>query len=181
MAQATTLHHFAIDLANVDRDVYRAFEFKAARHPSESGEYFAVRVLAYALEHAEGIAFSKGGISDPDEPAIVIRDLTGAIRSWIEIGTPSAERLHKASKSAPRVAAYLHRDPAPYVKQLARERIHRASEIELYVIERPVIDSLAARLERRMSLGVSVTESRLFVTVGSDVIDGAIERVAIAS
>ena len=66
-----------------------------ARHPSESEEYLWTRVLAYALEFTDGIGFSRGGISDPDEPPLAVRDLTGAYRSWIEIGAPDADRLHK--------------------------------------------------------------------------------------
>jgi uncharacterized protein YaeQ len=42
----------------------------------ESAEYLVTRLLAYCLEYQEGIAFSKG-LSEPEEPAIVVRDLTG--------------------------------------------------------------------------------------------------------
>jgi len=42
-----------------------------ARHPSESEEYLIARVLAYLLEFAEGIEFSRG-VSDPAEPTTAI-------------------------------------------------------------------------------------------------------------
>ena len=86
------------------------------------------RILAYAREFREGIAFSPG-LSDPDEPAIAVRDLTGAIESWIDIGLPDAARLHKASKASPRVAVYTHKDPAQLVERLGGERIHRADAL----------------------------------------------------
>jgi len=54
------------------------------------------RLLAYCLEYTDGIEFSKG-LSDPDEPAMSVRDLTGARQSWVEVGTPDAARLHKAA------------------------------------------------------------------------------------
>jgi uncharacterized protein YaeQ len=110
MAQGATLYTFDIDLADADRDVYETLALRAARHPSESEEYLLTRMLAYALELTEGIAFSSGGLSDPDEPAIAVRDLTGAIRSWIDIGSPDAARLHRASKASPRVVVYTHKD-----------------------------------------------------------------------
>jgi uncharacterized protein YaeQ len=69
--------------SHVDRGVYETLELRLARHPSESPEYLVTRLLAYCLEYTEGIAFSKG-LSDPDEPAIVVRDLTGALRAWIK-------------------------------------------------------------------------------------------------
>jgi uncharacterized protein YaeQ len=103
MAQTATIYNFDIDFADDDRGVYESLSLRVARHPSESEEYLVTRVLAYCLEYTGGVAFSKG-LCEPDEPAIVVRDLTGAIRSWVEIGTPDAARLHKASKASPRVA-----------------------------------------------------------------------------
>ena len=78
-------------------------------HPSESAEYLVTRLLAYCLELTEGIEFT-AGLSNGDEPAIVVRDLTGRLLSWIEVGTPDADRLHRASKLVDRVAVYTHRD-----------------------------------------------------------------------
>ncbi|MEP6691425.1 MAG: YaeQ family protein, partial [Gemmatimonadaceae bacterium] len=149
MALSSTVYTLTIQLANVDRGVYETLALRVARHPSETEEYLLTRVLAYCLEYAEGIEFSKG-LSEPDEPAIAVRDLTGALRAWIEIGAPDAARLHKASKAAPRVVVYTHKDPVQYVRQLAGERIHRADAIELYAVDRDLLAALAARLERRM-------------------------------
>src|SRR5687768_11659215 len=99
MALTATIYNLEIDLADADRRVYESLAMRVARHPSESEEYLVTRILAYALEFCEGIAFSSG-LSDPDEPAISVRDLTGTIQSWIDIGIPDAARLHKASKVA---------------------------------------------------------------------------------
>ena len=111
MALSATIHTFDIDLSDVDRGVYQSLNLRVAQHPSESADYLVARVLAYCLEFAEGIEFSKG-LSDPDEPAILVRDLTGQLQAWIEIGLPAAERLHRASKTAPRVVVYAHKDAA---------------------------------------------------------------------
>ena len=93
MALTATIYNFDIDLADSDRGVYETIALRVAQHPSESDEYLIGRVLAYLLEYAEGIEFSRG-VSDPDEPMIAIRDLTGRIQSWIDIGTPDGARLH---------------------------------------------------------------------------------------
>src|SRR5215217_7284636 len=105
LALTATIHNFDVELADSDRGVYESLALRVARHPSESEEYLVTRLLAYLLEYAKGIEFSRG-VSEPDEPAIAVRDLTGAIKTWIEIGTPGAARLHKASKSGARVAVY---------------------------------------------------------------------------
>ena len=91
MALTSTLYNFDIDLADSDRGVYETLALRVARHPSESEDYLVARVLAYAMEYTEGIEFSSGGLSSPDDPALVVRDLTGTVRSWIEIGTPNAD------------------------------------------------------------------------------------------
>ena len=144
---------------------------RVARHPSESEEYLVTRILAYALEFCEGIAFSSG-LSDPDEPAISVRDLTGTIQSWIDIGIPDAARLHKASKAAPRVAVYTHKDPTQLVNRLSGERIHRVEELELYAVDRRLIGELAARLDRRTAFGLSISEGDLYISIGTDTLTG---------
>src|SRR3982751_1979830 len=123
MALGATIYNFDIDLSDTNRNIFESLSLRLARHPSESEEYLVTRLLAYLLEFTEGIEFSRG-ISTPDEPAIAVRDLTGAITSWIDVGTPDAARLHKASKATRRVAVYTHKDPAMFLKQLAGEKIH---------------------------------------------------------
>ena len=76
MALTATIYNFDVQLADIDRGVYESLSFKAAQQPSETAEYLLSRVLAYCLEYAEGIAFSKG-IAEPDVPALAVRDLTG--------------------------------------------------------------------------------------------------------
>jgi uncharacterized protein YaeQ len=175
VALTATIHTFLIGLSDVDRGVYETLELKAARHPSESAEHLVVRVLAYCLEYAEGIAFSRG-ISEPEQPALAVRDLTGALKAWIDIGSPDAARLHKAGKAAPRVAVYTHKDPVLLQRQLAGEKIHRPEELELYAIDRDLVAGLVQRLERRMKFDLSVTDRHLFLSIGDATLSGAVER-----
>lgn len=177
MALNATIYNFDIELADTDRHVYDTLSLRVARHPSESEEYLVARVLAYLLEYKEGIEFSRG-VSDPDEPAISIRDLTGAMTVWIDIGTPDAARLHKASKAASRVAVYTHKDPAQFLRQLEGEKIHRADALELYAIDRAFVAALVSRLERRVAFSVSVTDRDLFVSIGEDTLTGSIVRLS---
>lgn len=178
MALGATIYTLAIELADADRHVYESLALRVARHPSESEEYLVGRVLAYALEYTDGIAFSRG-VSEAGEPAIVVRDLTGAIRHWIEVGTPHAERLHKAAKSADRVAVYVHKDPAQYLGQLAGARIHRRDALALHAIDRDLIAALVVRLERRMAFSLSVVERDLYLSIGTDMLTGRVTPLAL--
>ena len=176
MALQATIYNFDIELADSDRGVYESLALRVARHPSESEDHLIARLLAYLLEFVDGLAFSRG-ISDPDEPAIAVRDLTGAVETWIEVGTPDAARLHKASKAARRVVAYTHKDPRQFLNQLAGEKIHRADQLELYSIDRALVSALVARLERRVALSVAIVERELYVAIGTENLHGPVVRL----
>lgn len=178
MALTSTMYTWALELSDVDRGVYESLEVRMAMHPSESPEYFVARFLAYALEYAEGIGFSKG-VSDPDDPTVSVRDLTGTLTTWIEIGTPDAARLHKASKAARRVAVYVHKEPTVWLRQLAGERIHKADAIDIRVLDRELVDSMVEQLDRRMRCTVSVTDGTLFVDCGKGTLSGTVTPVRI--
>ncbi|NKY36901.1 YaeQ family protein [Nocardia speluncae] len=169
MAIGATLHTFAVQLSDVDRGVYQELELRLARHPSESAEFLVTRLLAYCLEYEDGIAFSDGGVSSTDEPAVLVRDLTGQITAWIEVGAPDADRVHRGSKLAGRAAVYTHRDPSKVLAGLAGKRIHRGETIPLYSFGRTFVDAAAAALERRNSATLSVLERQLYLELnGTD-------------
>lgn len=179
MALGATIYVFTVRLADADRGVYETLSLRLARHPSETEEYLLVRLLAYCLEYTEGIAFSKG-LSDTEEPALSVRDLTGVLKAWIEVGTPEAARLHKAAKAAPRVAIYAFRSVEPWLARLAGERIHRADALEIRVIDREFLASLVARLERRMEFDLSVSEQTLYLSLGEATLTGSVESAALS-
>lgn len=179
MALTSTMYTFDIALNDVDRGVYEQLNLKVARHPSETEEYLLTRVLAYCLEYREGIAFSKG-LGDPDDPALSVRDLTGALQAWIEIGSPDAARLHKASKAAPRVAVYTHKEPRLLLRAYEGHKIHRAAHVELYAVDRDLLAELVEHLDRRVSMTLSVTDRQLFIDIGGTSVGGAVERHALA-
>lgn len=177
MALGSTVYSFDIDLADADRAVYETLAIRVARHPSESEDFLVARLLAYCLEYEEGIEFSRGGLSDPDDPPIAVRDLTGVVRAWIDIGTPAADRLHRASKSTPRVVVYMHKDAGQWLAGLRSAKIHKAEDLELYAIERSLVTSLAARLDRRMSFALAVSDREVYISLAETTLNGRIDRL----
>jgi uncharacterized protein YaeQ len=175
MALTATIYNFDIDLADSDRGVYDTLALRVARHPSESEDYLVARVLAYCLELTDGIGFSRG-VSDPEEPTIAVRDLTGAIAAWIEIGTPDADRLHKASKAASRVAVYVHRDPTQWLRHLAGARIHRAESVDVNSFDPRFIKALAEKLTRRMAFALTVSDRHLLVALDDGTFESGLTR-----
>ncbi len=176
MALTATVFNFDVALSDVDRGVYEQLAIKAACHPSESEDYLLTRVLAYCLEYTDGIAFSKGGIADPEDPALMVKDLTGAWKSWIEVGAPDAARLHKASKASPRVALYTHKELRTLFLNYEGQRIHRAESIEVHSFDREFLARVAGALDRRNDWTLSVTDRQLYLDVGGETIVGTVTR-----
>jgi uncharacterized protein YaeQ len=175
MALTATIYNFAIELSDMDRGVYETLDLKVAQHPSETDESLVARVLAYCCEYAEGIEFSKG-ISTPDEPAIAVRDLTGRLRTWIDIGAPDAPRIHRASKAADRVAVYTHKDPKQMLANWSGERIHKAESIDVFSFDQAFLAQLVSRLERRNAFSLSITDAHLYLAFADASADGAITK-----
>lgn len=176
MALGSTIYRWKIQLSDVDRGVYEALDLRLARHPSENLRYLVTRALAYALSFEDGIAFSKEGIASTDEPPVVIRDPAGNIVAWIEVGSPSAERLHKASKAASRVALFSSANLAPLLAAAKAGVIHRAGTIDVWQLDPEFLDNLGERLDRNTQFEIVHTGGQLYVTVGAQVLEGSIDR-----
>lgn len=164
MPPKSTVYTFTIDLSDIDRGVYEVIKLPVALHPSESVEFMVTRVLAYALEFGEGIAFSPG-IGSPDEPAITIKALDGSALAWIDVGSPSAERLHRAAKSASRVAVYCHRSSDVTYQQLTQEPIFRGEDVRFYSFDDGFVSDIVAALDRRNEMSLSRSDHVLYVGI----------------
>ena len=166
MALPHTVYRLRIDVSDVDRGVYENLDLRVAQHPSETLRYLLTRVFALAFHVGDGAELSGAGLRDPDAPAVLARDLTGRITHWIDIGSPSAERLHKASKRADAVWIYTHKDPHHLVRGLRKATIHRRDEIRLLALDPGFLDAVAMDLVRNCELTLVRTEGTLFVTIG---------------
>src|SRR4051812_40261393 len=163
MALTATIYHFQITLSDVDRGVYENLDLRVARHPSESMRYLLTRTLAYCLSYEDGIAFSKGGLSAADEPPLAVRDPTGILVAWIDVGAPAAERLHKASKAARRVAVFTTADLALARRAATAGEIHHAERIEIWRIDAALLDAIEPLVDKTTKLELVRTEGQLYV------------------
>ncbi|MGP6170497.1 YaeQ family protein [Microbacterium sp. A196] len=173
MAIGSTIYTFTVQLADMDRGVYDDFTLRVARHPSETDAYMVTRLLAYCLEYTEGIAFGEG-ISSADEPTVIVRDLTGAVMAWIEVGAPDAERLHHGSRIAERAAVYTHRDPAKVIATWSGKRIHNVEALEVFSFESDFITAAVELLERRSTVTLTVTEGQLYLDLNGTTLSSTV-------
>lgn len=173
MALTATIYHVAVSLSDSDRGIYEALDLRLACHPSETPDFMMTRLLAYCLAYEDGIVFTEG-LSSGEQCAVQVVDLTGQITHWIEVGAPSAERLHRGSKLAGRASVYTHRDPAKVLATLREQRVHHAETITVTHFSDELPARMAAALQRRNTLSLSVAGGQVYVELNSQLLEAEI-------
>lgn len=176
MALGATLYNFNIVLSDMDRNVYETLDLRVALHPSEAVDYMLTRVLAYCLEYCEGISFSKG-LADSNEPAVWAHDRTGKMVLWADIGSPTAERLHRATKLAERVVVYTHKDVDIVKHNLGRLPTHRVRDVPLRIVDWRFLTAFEAALARRVTCSLTITEGQVYLDVNGEALQTTVEEV----
>jgi uncharacterized protein YaeQ len=171
MARTATIYRFDLDIADVDRNRYATVELRVAQHPSESEASLVTRVIAWCLEHDDDLRMGRG-IAHPEEATLSVVDPTGQTLRWIEVGAPSAERLHKAAKSAPYVLVVAHRSLQTLALELRQRALYRGDEIELIELPPLFIDGIAAGLQRTNRWSALITEQTLYLTTAAGTLEG---------
>ena len=178
MSLTTTLYRFQIDLSDVERGVYEPLDFRAAQHPSEHLPYLLTRVLAFIHNYQEGLAFSATGLHDPDAPAISIPEVQGGFLLVIEIGSPTAKKLHKATKTSKAVKVYTYKNPETLLRDLREERVHRIEDIEFYSFDQKFLEEVASLLKRDNRWSVLFNDGRITIQSGEISVAGELHSHA---
>lgn len=167
-----TLYKFQIELSDIPRSLYETLDFQVAQHPSESMPYLLTRILAFVLNYQEDLTFAATGLHDPDAAAIHIPEANGGFNTLIEIGSPSARKLHKATKSARTVKIYTYKNPQTLVDEIVNEKVHRAAEIELYSFAPSFLTELEPLLKRNNRWGILMNDGTVTVQAGDISVSG---------
>lgn len=142
------LYHFEIELSDIDRGLYESLDFRVVQHPSETCPYLLTRTLAYVLSYRENLEFSPSGLGDPDSAALLVKGALGSTELLIEIGNPSAKRLHKSSKMAKQVVVYTYKNADVLIKDITENKVHRAQDLEIYAFEPGFLQHLEKQLKK---------------------------------
>ncbi|MEM6959137.1 MAG: YaeQ family protein [Myxococcota bacterium] len=175
MAHPSTLFRFSVDLSDVDRAVYESLDFRVPRHPSEDDGRMVVRVLARLIFHEEGLEFGRG-LSTREDAALWTHNLRGEVQRWIEVGAPSAERLHRASKKAPSLHVVTAKGHATLRAEWSKSAVHAADAVEIVHVPETLVAECAALLGRQNDWVVVLHEGLLSVTSGSQTATGELQR-----
>jgi uncharacterized protein YaeQ len=170
------LYRFQIDVSHVDRGFYESLDFRVAQHPSETAPYLLSRTLAFALCHQRGLDFSPGGLSDPDAPAIKSIGDNGSIDLWIEIGNPSARKLHKATKVASAVKVFTYKNPEALMTEIKSGEVHKAEEIEVFAFDPKFLLELEKHLEKNNKWVMLFQDGQLDLQIGENSLTTTVKR-----
>lgn len=179
MALPSTLHHFDLQLAHVDRGIERALALKVARHPSETMERIWLRLLALAWQWEERIAFGPG-LCEPDAPDVLASRLDGTPSVIVRVGKPEPERIARevAQNSGARVAVLFEspRRMEAFLADAREKRLDRLARAEFAAVDPPLLAALAARDDRRLKLTLTLVADHLYVDRAGETLDGPLHR-----
>lgn len=167
-----TLFKFHIEVSDITRSLYQTVEFRTALHPSESMPYFLTRILAFVLNFEEDLVFAPSGLHDPDAAAINIPDPSGGFKTLIEIGSPSARKLHKATKTAKTIKVYTYKSPLNLIEEIRTEKVHRGQEIEIYSLAPSFLTELEPFLKNNNKWAILYNDGTISIQIGDDAIAG---------
>ena len=174
MALKSTVFKAELQVSDLDRHHYETHALTLARHPSETDERMMMRVLAFALNADAALSFA-GDVSAQDEPSLWIRDLTGSIRLWIEVGLPDAKLLRKAAGRSDAVVVYAYGRGADLWWASASQHCAQVDRLTVWHIPQTTSLPLAALARRSMQLQCLVQEGDITFSDASDSV--GVERV----
>lgn len=163
MALRSTIHKVELEVSDLDRHYYATHELRLARHPSETEERMMLRLLAFCLHADPALEFGRG-LSADDEPALWLRDPTGTIELWVEVGLPDEKLVRRALGRARRVMvlAYGERKLRPWWQQVG-PAFTALERLEVITVSDAEAAELVALVARGMKLGVTLQEGHAWL------------------
>jgi uncharacterized protein YaeQ len=161
MAIKATVYKAELEIVDMDRHVYETRQLTLARHPSENDERLMVRILVYALNAHERLEFG-GGVSVSEEPDLWIRDYTGDIELWIELGHPDPKIVSKAMGRARKVRVYTYSWLPERWWDPIKKEFEAARNLEVYSISGDSAKALAAMADKTMSLQCQIQDGEVW-------------------
>jgi uncharacterized protein YaeQ len=168
MALKATVCKAALQIADMERNYFQDHALTIARHPSETDERMMVRVLAFALHADELLSFGRG-LSDEDEPDLWLKDLTGAIKLWIEVGQPDEKRMRRACGRADRVFVYAYGGHSTELwwGKVGGE-VARCENLTVVRLPAAACRDLAKQADRNMKLNCTIQEGQVWLADAND-------------
>ncbi len=174
MAQKSTIFKATLQVADIDHAYYAEHAVTLARHPSETDERMMVRLVALALNahtvqsvcQGDGVLGFGKGLSDPDDPDVLLSDFTGRKRLWIEVGQPEEKPLIKAGSQADAVHVYPYGPAAELWWKTMAPKVARLDKVRIWRLPTDAARELVSLAERSMQLHATIQDQAL--SLGSE-------------
>lgn len=170
MALNATIFKADLTISDMDRGYYATHALVLARHPSETDERMMTRLLAFALNAGETLAFGKG-LSSEDEPALWKKDLTGVIELWIDVGLPDEKMVRKACGRASQVRIYAYGRGTERWWQDARNSLSRSDNLTVIELPQDASLGIAELAQRSMQLQCTIQDGTVWLTDGARTVE----------
>jgi uncharacterized protein YaeQ len=162
MALKATIYKADLQIADMDRHYYADHALTIARHPSETDDRMMARVLAYAMNAQDGIAFTKG-LFDVDEPEVWVKSLTDEIKLWIDLGQPDEARIRRACSRADQVVVLCYSSSCDLWWKSIANKLTRLTNLTVLQLPVETTQALAALVERSMRLQFMVQDGEIWI------------------
>jgi len=179
VALKSTIFKANVAIADIDNAYYADHALTLARHPSETDERMMVRLVALALNAhrlqsqcgGDGTLAFGAGLSNPDDPDLVLRDYTGRPRMWVEVGQPEDKPISKACGQADEVLVYAFSSAADVWWRGIQNKLTRLHNLQVWRIPAAQSQTLASLAQRSMQLQATVQEGHLMLGDGKNSVD----------
>jgi uncharacterized protein YaeQ len=184
MAIKSTIFKANVQIADIDHGYYADHALTLARHPSETDERMMVRLVALSLQahllqdvcNGDGVLAFGAGLSNPDEPDVMLTDFTGRKRLWIEVGQPEEKPLLKACSKADQVMLYVFSSSGDVWWKNMQNKLIKPTSLQVWRIPSSASQDLAKLAERSMQLQATIQEGVVMMSNGKTTVDIECER-----
>ncbi len=175
MALNATIYKAEVQVSDLDRHYYQQHSLTLARHPSETDLRLMIRLLAFCCNASDELSFTRD-LSDPDEPALWAKDLTGQIMLWIDLGQPDERRILKACGRAARVLVLSYQASSPLWWSQIKSKLTRLNNLQVLYLPKELGEQLAALAQRSMQIQFMTEDNQIWFSRGDESLQLEFER-----
>ena len=167
-APNATVYKCELQVTDMDRHYYASHNLTLAQHPSETELRLMARLLAFALFAEERLEFGRG-LSSEDDPDLWLRDYTGDVDLWIDLGQPDESRIKKACARAKRAVVLGYLGNAFDIWFGKNENtLRRFKNLTVVALPGDAMEAATALLQRGMRLTAMIQDGELQLMSESD-------------
>jgi len=169
-APNATVYKAELQVTDMDRHYYASHNLTLAQHPSETDLRLMARLIAFALFAEERLEFGRG-LSNDEDPDLWLRDYTGDVELWIDLGQPDESRIKKASGRARKAVVFGYNGNAFDIwwgkNESALARFKNLSVVDITEAE---LDAATGFLQRGMRLTAMIQDGELQLMSDSETV-----------